>query len=475
MADQAGALTSDAALDAAAGREAGGEAGGHGDSLRRSSVARFLADSSGLVFGILGGVITARWLGPSGKGLFSSLTFLAALMMQAGSLGLGDAAIVLVGQRRATVQEAVSVTVALTLCSAVVSTVLFSLAAVVWFRDDLDAVRSAILVAALSFPVSLFAYVLSFMLSARQRLVANSLVLGTISAATAFGLVVFVALVPLGIAGGTLAGAVGAGAGLVVAIVLLARAGLSVRPRWKGEYVRAALRYGVSVEASYLVTVMFLRVDLLFAYALAGSAAAGQYSVALTISSLVALLPIAMSHATFPRLAHVDAAEANELTARVCRYGVAAATIAAGVLGVVAPVAVPLLFGREFRPAVAPTLILLGGGVLWATQWILCRAAAARGRPGLLLRSFGLGLVVMAGLDYVLIPRIGITGAALSALAGPAAGLALALRGYHRSPWWDRPLAVFVPRWTDFRAFFGECMAMLPVRRPEGAAPGKGW
>ncbi len=465
MADQAGGLASEVVFDPAAE----GEVVRQGDSLRRSSVARFLADSSALVFGVLGGVITARWLGPSGKGLFSSLTFLAALVMQAGSLGLGDAAIVMVGQRKARLQEAVSVTVALTLCSAAVGTVVFWSGAMVWFRHDLDAVRSAILVASLGFPVSLFGYVLSFMLSARHMLVANSLVLGTTSAATALGLVLFVAVVPLGITGGAIAGVFGAGAGMAVGFVLLTRAGLSLRPRWDREYVGAALRYGISVEASYLVTVMFLRVDLLFAYALAGSAAAGQYSVALTISALVALLPIAMSHATFPRLANVGNAEANELTGQVCRYGVAAAVIAATVLGLATPVAVPLLFGRDFLPAVPPTLILLAGGVLWATQWIVCRAAAARGRPGLLLRSFGLGLVVMVALDYLLIPRIGITGAALAAVAGPATGLVLALVGYHRSSWWERPLTVFVPRATDFRAFSRECLSMLPLPRA-GAA-----
>ncbi len=468
MADHPGGLASEVVFD----RAAEGEAVRQGDSLRTSSVARFLADSSALVFGVLGGVITARWLGPSGKGLFSSLTFLAALVMQAGSLGLGDAAIVMVGQRKARLQEAVSVTVALTLCSAAVGTVVFWSGAMLWFRHDLDAVRSAILVASLGFPVSLFGYVLSFMLSARQMLVANSLVLGTTSAATALGLVLFVAVVPLGITGGAIAGVFGAAAGMAVGFVLLTRAGLSLRPRWKPEYVGAALRYGISVEASYLVTVMFLRVDLLFAYALAGSAAAGQYSVALTISALVALLPIAMSHATFPRLANVANEEANDLTGQVCRYGVAAAVVAAALLALVTPVAVPLLFGQDFVPAVPPTLILLGGGVLWATQWIVCRAAAARGRPGLLLGSFGLGLVVMVALDYLLIPRIGITGAALAALAGPAAGLVLALIGYHRSPWWDRPLTVFVPRPTDFRAFFRECLSMLPLPRAGAATHG---
>src|SRR5205085_5443558 len=48
-------------------------------SLKRNSAARFLADAAGLVFGVASGVITARGLGPTGKGLFSSLTLLSGI------------------------------------------------------------------------------------------------------------------------------------------------------------------------------------------------------------------------------------------------------------------------------------------------------------------------------------------------------------------------------------------------------------
>src|ERR671926_1037580 len=75
-------------------------------SLKRNSAARFLADAAGLVFGIISGVITARALGPTGKGLFSSLTLLSGILVWVCCMGLGDAAIVMVGQKKATVQQA---------------------------------------------------------------------------------------------------------------------------------------------------------------------------------------------------------------------------------------------------------------------------------------------------------------------------------------------------------------------------------
>lgn len=437
----------------------------HPASLGRNSAARFLADCSGLAFGMIAGVITARWLGPSGKGLFSSLSFLAALVMQVCSIGLGDAAIVLVGQRKATMQDAVSSTLFATMFSAAIGMVLLWTGAILAFGDDWDKVRSATLIACIGLPVSLLVYVLGFLLSAQDRVVASSVVLGLTSAVTTLGIVMFVRVLPLSLAGATLATVVGPAAGLVLAAVLVGRSGVSLRPRARWTYLRAALRYGVTVEASYLVTVMFLRLDLLVVYSLADADAAGQYSVALTVAALVGLLPIAISHGTFPRMAHVGDLDANELTVRAFRFGVIAAVAGGVTLWAAIPFAVPLLFGSDFRPAVAPAMLLVVGGIIWSSQWLLCRAAAARGRPGLLLRSFGLGLVVMVALDLALVPRFGLTGAAIGSVAGPAAGLVLCLRAYRNASWWSLPLRQLLPRSSDLRALATQSLALLPRPR----------
>ncbi len=436
-------------------------------SLGRNSAARFLADSAGLAFGMVSGIITARWLGPSGKGLFSSLSFLAAMVMQICSLGLGDAAIVLVGQRRATMQHALAVTVFAVICSAAVGMAILWSGAMVAFGSDWDLVRSATVVASAGLPVSLLVYVLGFILAAQERIVASSVVLGVTSGVTAAAMALLVAVLSLELPGAVLATVLGPAAGLVLAAVLLRRAGLSLRPRAGWAYLRPALRYGVTVEASYLVTVMFLRVDVLVVYSLAGANAAGQYSVALTVAALVGLLPIAISHATFPRMANVEVDEANELTVRAFRFALVAAVAGGLLLAAATPLLVPLLFGAAFRPAVAPAMLLIPGSIIWSSQWVLCRAAAARGRPGLLLRSFGLGLVVMGVIDWALVPHLGLVGAALGSAAGPAAGLLLCFRAYRGSSWWPVPLRVLVPRAADVRALATQSLALLPSRGGE--------
>ena len=434
-------------------------------SLSRQSASRFLADAVGLVFAVLSGVVAARGLGPAGKGLFSSLTLLAGIVLWIASLGLGDAAIVMVGQKKATVQEALSITLGAAVVLSVVGALFLWGAALIAFGSHWEEMRSAAIVACAGLPIALLVYDLGYLLAAQERVSAQSAVVAVTSVATSLALVLFVGVVRLSIVGGVLANVVGSVAGLVVTWRLLRRADLVFRPRLHLAYLIPAARYGISFAASSVVTVMLLRVDVLLTYALDGSEAAGQYSVALTVSALVGLLPIAISTATFPRLARVDEATAKDLTAQACRYGAAAALSVAVALLLAVPLAVPLVFGQDFWPAVSPTLILLLSGVLWSVQWTLCRSAAARGWPGLLFRSFLLALVVMCGMDLFLIPRLGTVGAALSAVAGPATGLALCLRSYHRSPVWSLRLGRLIPRTSDFRAFFAHSMQLVPFPR----------
>ena len=79
---------------------------------------RFASDGSGVLLGLISTIVTARVLGPAGRGTLAALTFVTLLVAQCSTLGLGDAAVVRIGQAKATVQEALSSSlVAVTLAS----------------------------------------------------------------------------------------------------------------------------------------------------------------------------------------------------------------------------------------------------------------------------------------------------------------------------------------------------------------------
>jgi O-antigen/teichoic acid export membrane protein len=216
-------------------------------------------------------------------------------------------------------------------------------------------------------------------------------------------------------------------------------------------FLKIGLRLGLSIQLAYLVMSLAARIDVLFVYSLAGRAAAGRYSVSLTVGFLGAYASSALAFVLFPRLAQLGDADASKLALRASRVGIAASLTAAAVMAVIIPFVVPIVFGAPYRSSVVPALILLVGGILWAEQLLLARAQLARGNTRLQLTSFGLALIVMIGLDFLLIPHYGINGAAIASTVAPGVGLIVCLMAYRRLMGGALKLNALLPRREDFR------------------------
>ena len=398
----------------------------HDLSVTIGSLSRFTAELAGAAFGLVTGAVTARVLGPTGKGELSTLSYLVALFAPACAFGLGEAIVALLGQRRVSLSRALSGASGLLLPAMTVGFVgvLLSGGVVIGF----EAHQSALVIAAGTLPVITLVTVVGIVLDSQQRLVWHSLVRVGIAIATSFATVLLVAVWHLGIAGGVAAILVGWGAGLCVLLGLLAATGALARPRWDRDFLRLALPLGVPVQMSYLLIVAAARVDLLIVLALRGKANAGVYSVALTLGQLVTYAPLGLAAAAFPRLALISAADAAPFAARVYRVGLAAAFVSGIGLAVIVPVVTPIAFGRDFSRATSPALILLGAGMLSAGQWMACRFMAARGHTRPLAESYGASLAAMVALDLALVPTVGIRGAAISSLFSSLLGLGVAVR-----------------------------------------------
>jgi O-antigen/teichoic acid export membrane protein len=436
-------------------------------SLRHNSMARLAADLLGLVFALVAATITARALGPSGKGYYSSLVLLGGLLLQVFSAGLGEAAIVLIGSGKATLQEAASATVAAIIPLALAGgAVLFATASVV-FPERTDGYRTLLLAAAMVVVSVLYNTAASFLV-AEERLIPVAGVAVMAAAVTTVLIWVFVAPIHLGTAGALLGTIAGSSLAVVTTVWLLARSGLSLRPRLAPGYLRSALRFGAALQFANLLVQLTARLDLVLVYRLASPSDAGNYSIALTIGALVGAVPLALAYAAFPRLALVGEAEARVLTTQVFRMGITAALLAATVLALLSPVVVPLVFGQDYAGAIGPTLLLAPAGVLWSGQWLLCRAAAARGVTRPLLRSFAISFGVMIALDFALIGRFEGVGAGMASMVASGTGLLLAARHYRRSgcDWRE-----FVPRATDARALTAYLRQILAGRRPAETGP----
>jgi len=434
-------------------------------SLAGNSLARLVSDIWALLTSLVAATVTARLLGPAGKGFYSSLVLLAGAFAQVFGAGLGEAAVVLTARGRFSLQTAASATVAYILPLSAAGALLFTLTASLTLRPGTSDQRTAVLVGGLFVAVMVLDSTALWFLLGQERVVWASGLSVLMATVTTGSLVVLMGAVGLQLKGAILASLAGAVVVLAGAWVMLRLTRLKLRPRRALGFLRPAARLGVQLQLSSLLVTLTARVDLVFVYRLAGAAAAGNYSVALTIGAMVGAIPTALAYASFARMAWAEEDDARALTAQLFRMGMITAVFAAAVLALLTPIVVPLAFGTAFRGAVTPTLLLVPAGVLWSGQWILCRAAAARGEARALSTSFAASFVVMVTLDLVLISGSGAVGAAVASLIASGTGFAISVL-YYRA--WGWRLKEFVPRSSDLKDLTASMRRLVTLRpRPD--------
>ena len=432
-------------------------------SLRGNTLARFLADAYVLVASLAAATITARLLGPAGKGFYSGLLLLAVLFVHVFGAGLGEAAVVMVGRGRATLRDAAPSTLCAVALLGALGALAFLLGADVAFHPDTSEERLAVLCGGVLVAANVYSQATMQLLVSLERLVVVAVMTVLLTTATTVALYLLLAAAGWGLPAAVLASVAGAAVLSVGFTLALRREGVPLRLRWAPGYLASAVRLGAAVQASNVLVIMSGRLDLLLVYRLSGEASAGTYSVALTVAALVGAVPMALSHATFPRLAALDDAEADALTRRLCRTATVAALAASAGLAVLAPVVVPAFFGDAYGAAVAPTVVLLPAGVLWSVQFVVCRAAAARAAPRALVVSFAASFATMVLFDLVLIEPFGGVGAALATLASAVVGVGFAL-GFARRAGWSP--GALLPRPHDALELFADLLQVLRSLRP---------
>jgi len=190
---------------------------------------------------------------------------------------------------------------------------------------------------------------------------------------------------------------------------------------------RAIVRLGCSMGLVQIVNLIGYRVELFVLDRFKGLAAVGIYSIGMQAAEAMWLIPAAMASAITAPVVHDTPAGAAHLTRKTCGKALLYTTVVAVVLGVLAPLVIPPLFGNEFRGAARPLAFLLPGVVAYAPVNILVvYMSIRRGRPRLSLFVSIVGLVVTTGASLVLIPPYGASGAAIASAIGYVAGTVVA-------------------------------------------------
>ncbi len=187
------------------------------------------------------------------------------------------------------------------------------------------------------------------------------------------------------------------------------------RHRPSPELMRAIVRFTLVTGLGGIIGFLNYRIDLILVVSLDSREGAGIYSSAIAVAEALWLFSSAIAMASYARVARVDRAEAARVTATAVRHTMLVVTLGGIVTALVAPAAVELLFGRDYRDAATPLRILCLGTAMFAPQGLFTNYFTNQlGRPviQLVLAVFALSTSVVAGV--LLIPHYGTAGAAWS-------------------------------------------------------------
>jgi len=222
------------------------------------------------------------------------------------------------------------------------------------------------------------------------------------------------------------------------------------RPRWA--VVREQIGFGAPGQVATIVQFLNYRLDQFLVVAFLTTAAVGYYAVAVGVGESVWWIGNSVVTVLLPRLTGMKAEEAAELTPLMCRNTMLVSLAAAVVLALASPLAIELAFGEEFSPAVAPLLWLMPGVVALSGAKILSSYIFSQGRVILNTYVAGISLAVTLLLDLLLIPRFGISGAAIASSLAYGTAFVLTLYWYRRlsgNNVWE----AVIPRGSDARLY----------------------
>jgi enterobacterial common antigen flippase len=365
-----------------------------------------------LVLGAVSGVLSARLLGPSGRGALALGFVWMGLAAQLGELGISHALAYFSskeeGHGRILWFQAVIV-------AAVQSVVLLPLVALasVWFVDGAEP-RMVVRIGILGVPLSLL---LMYQLALLRGLGAirwhNAIrlfqALGWTAVVLAFTLIELRSSRTLMVAylGVLLIST------LVSVAVLRSIIGLPVKGALElGGFVR----YGVAAWITGLGHQTNARLDLLLLGGMVATAAVGQYSVAVGLASTLNVISMGLAVVTLPTFVRMPGEQRRPEGRRTTLTAIAIMIPAGAVLFFLAPWLIPALLGPSFGPAVDLFRILLVGHVALGASHVIHEVARASGRlryPAA-VELAGSALTLLGIL--LLVPSFGIKGAAYVSL-----------------------------------------------------------
>ncbi len=181
--------------------------------------------------------------------------------------------------------------------------------------------------------------------------------------------------------------------------------------------LKEMFRYGVTMQSANVFQFLNYRMSYYFVDFFLGKGSLGIFSVGTQLSESIWLLSKSISTVQYTRIANQkDPQYAAKLTLTFIKISFILTFISLAALLLLIHWFFPVIFHPEFAPVKNIMLILSVGILIFSVSIVLSPYFSGIGKPDHNMFSSGLGLVLTLISGFILIPRLGLAGAAMTAV-----------------------------------------------------------
>lgn len=369
-----------------------------------------------LVLALISSTVLARYLGPEGRGLFALVLLLPELARNLALLGFEQANAVyagLVPQHRST----------LVWHSALIACVLgggialaggcYLLLGAPGFDSLIQGPILLYLIPLVAVPAKLMFEYWTAILRGMNRILLLNTVDVAVKAVLLLFAVLFVVWFGLGVQGAVMADFLISVAGVAAVALLLKAVGVWGTPSFDKPLWQRSVNFALPAYGGSLTAYLNYRVDEVIVAMLLPTEQLGFYVIAVGLAERLWILPGAVASALLPHLTNRRERD-PQISVVIARHVMIWIGLTCIGIFVVAGVGIRLLYSSAYEGSIAPLRWLLPGIFTLSLGKVLVTELLAQEKPRYTVWASGIAAVVNIAANLLLVPRMGISGAALA-------------------------------------------------------------
>ena len=374
----------------------------------------FIVRIVSIILLLISSVLVARVLGPSLQGSYATALAIAMIGIQISHIGVHASNTYFVASNKKNVDLLLGNSLAVTVIAGFITASIIFL--VRFFRPDVLPIDDGLLILSviLIFPGLLYIFSQNLLLGLQAFKHYNVVeiihgVLGLLI------LVVFFLVGFHGVKGFFTAKLLATFFATFVSLFVLIKAGKITRLRSSFDLFKKTSKLGFNLYLAAIFSFLCLRFDLLMVKSMVDSKSAGYYSLAVSLSDAVYMLPVVVGTILFAKLSKLDELSKKRVfTFKILFILSLVMFLVAGLAFFLVEPVISLFYGTEYRPSVKPFIYLLPGVFFLSLSTIIQNFIASTGRPWLPFIGPFVAFIANVPMNFYFIPLYNESGAAIA-------------------------------------------------------------